>query len=239
VSKLRQSWIVLMVAVGLLSLAGVAVADDSVSGEEAPAGDTLINYGYDAENHVFIIHTSSADSTYDCSVPTEVLVGYGSLEDGSFEVTLFEEEGVPVEFPERTTEESAGEPAGDAESVLDEMCQFSASVISGPNGQINHGQFMKLFKQIVGKETSRCFNRIIAQSDLGKGDQQVRTPDVEEAGEAFDMGEADFETFIATCDPGKKHKGDDHPSNKNKGKANKGKADRPRGNSDDAPGRNK
>ena len=124
------------------------------------------------------------------------------------------------------------------------MCQFSASVVAGPNGQINHGQFMKLFHQIVGKETSRCFNRVIAQSDLGKGDQQVRTSDIEDAvegdgvEEAFEEGVASFESFVATCDPGKKDKADDHPS-KTKGKADKNKADRPRGNSANAPGRDK
>jgi hypothetical protein len=224
----------LIVALGLLATSGVSWADDSVPEDEPPAGDTLISYGYDAENHVFIVHTSSTDSTYDCTVPAHVMVGYGSLEDGSFEVTDFDEDGVAVEFPERPTDEPTSE-AG-------EMCQFSGHVISGPNGQINHGQFMKLFKQIVGKETSRCFNRIIAQSNLGKGDQQVRTSDIEDTLEAegeFDAGEADFENFVATCDPGKKNKGDDHPSNRDRGKDKKDKADRPRGNSANAPGRNK
>jgi hypothetical protein len=234
----------MMVAVGLLAMGGVSWADDSIPADETLTGDTLISYGYDAENHAFIVHTSSTDSAYDCAVPAEVLVGYGSLEDGSFEVTLFEEEGVPVEFPERTAEEGAEEPADDSEPGLDEMCQFSASVIAGPNGQINHGQFMKLFHQIVGKETSGCFNRFIAQSDLGKGDQQIRTSDIEDAvegdeiEEAFTEGVASFESFVATCDPGKKDKGDDHPS-KTKGKADKNKADRPRGNSANAQDRNK
>ena len=234
----------MMVAVGLLAMAGVSWADDSIPSDEIPSGDTLISYGYDAENHAFIVHTSSTDSAYDCTVPAEVLVGYGSLEDGSFEVTLFEEEGIAVEFDERAPGEATEALDGQPAAEPDQICQFDASVIAGPNGQINHGQFMKLFHQIVGKETSRCFNRIIAQSDLGKGDQQVRTSDIEdavagaEAEEAFEEGVAGFETFVATCDPGKKDRGDDHPS-KTKGNADKNKADRPRGNSGNAPGRNK
>ena len=83
----------MMVAVGLLAMGGVSWADDSISADETLAGDTLISYGYDAENHAFIVHTSSTDSAYDCSVPAEVLVGYGSLDDGSFEVTAFRRGG--------------------------------------------------------------------------------------------------------------------------------------------------
>ncbi len=229
----------MMVAIGLLAVASVASADDAVPEDAATVGDTLIQYGYDAENHVFIVHTSTTDSTYDCSVPTHVMVGYGSLEDGSFEMTFSNEDGIAVEFDGRTADEGTEEPAGEPGPA--ETCQFSGSVISGPNGQINHGQFMKLFHQIVGKETSRCFNRIIAQSDLGTGDQQVRTSDIEDAleiDEAFETGEAEFEAFVATCDPGKKDKGDDHPSN-NKEKAKNGRSDHPRGNSASAPGRNK
>ena len=95
----------MMVSVGLLAMAGVSWAEDSVS--EEPAGDTLISYGYDAENHAFIVHTSSTGDVYNCTVEAEVLVGYGSLDNGSFEVTLYEEEGVAVEFPERPTEDGA------------------------------------------------------------------------------------------------------------------------------------
>jgi hypothetical protein len=233
VSKLRRSWFVIMMAIGLLATAGVASAGESVPQDEAAAGDTLVSYGYAAENHVFIVHTSSTDSTFDCSVPSHVMVGYGSLEDGSFAVTVFDEEGVAVEFLERPSDEPTSE-AG-------ESCQFSGSVIGGPNGQINHGQFMKLFHQILGKKTSGCLNRVIAQSDLGKGDQQVGTSDIEdtlEVDEAFDSGEATFESFLATCDPGKKEKGDDHPSN-NKDKSKSEKADRPQGKSANAPGKNK
>ncbi|MBT8166403.1 MAG: hypothetical protein KJO97_12705 [Acidimicrobiia bacterium] len=234
----------MMVSVGLLAMAGVSWAEDSVPEEKAPAGDTLISYGYDAENHAFIVHTSSTDSAYDCTVPAEVLVGYGSVENGSFVVTSLEEEGVAVEFPERPTEDGAEAPEGETDPAT--VCQFSGSVVGGPNGQINHGQFMKLFHQIVGKKASGCLNRVIAQSTLGKGDDQVRTSDIEdvvegdEAEDIFEEGMATFETFVATCDPGKKDKGDDHPSNnKNKNKAEKNKADRPRGNSANAPGRSK
>jgi len=250
VSKLRRSWIVMMVAIGLLAGASVASADDSIVEDEAPAGDTLINFGYDEDNHVFIVHTSTTDSTYDCKLPANALmVGYGSVEDGSFSVDTLDDEDGAVEFPERPTdegsEESAGEPV--AYSGPDGECVLSGSSVGGPNGQINHGQFMKLFHQVVGKQANGCLNRIIAQSDLGKGDQQVRTSDIEdalepdegsEATDAIKSGTVKFQSFEAVCDPGKKDKDDDHPSN-NKDKAKKDESDRSRGNSGSAPGRNK
>ena len=113
-SKLRRTWIVMMVAIGLLASASVASADDTVVEEKAPAGDTLFSYGYDAVNHIFIVHTSTTDSTYDCSVPTHVMVGYGSVADGSFSVSFLDNEGVAVEFPERTTDEVLHRPVESA-----------------------------------------------------------------------------------------------------------------------------
>ena len=247
-SKLRRSWIVMMVAIGLLASASVASADDTVVEDEAPVGDTLfsygddaedIQYGYDDENHVFIVRTSSTDSTYDCEIPVGVMVGYGSVAEGSFSITALDDEGMAVEIPALPSD------AGSEETGSDETCQFSGEVVAGPNGQINHGQFMKLFHQLVGKQASGCLNRIIAQSDLGKGEQQVRTSDLKDAlgtddsgaDEASTSGKLVLEEFEAVCDPGKKDKGD-HPSNTkgNKDKSQKDKSDSRRGNSGEAPG---
>ena len=229
----------MMVAIGLLAVASVASADESIPEEAAPV-DTLI-YGYDADTHVFIVHTLSTDATYGCEVPVDVLVGYGSVAEGSFSITPLDDEGIAVEIPELSTDEGSEEAA-------DGICELSGSVVGGPNGQINHGQFMKLFRQILGTKTSGCLNRIIAQSDLGKGDDQVRTSDLEDAletddsevDEASDSGTLMLKAFTDVCDPGKKEKGDDHPSKTkgNKDKAKKDESDRQRGNSDNAPGRN-
>jgi hypothetical protein len=236
----------MMVAIGLLAAASVASADDSITEEEAPVD--LINFGYDEENHVFIVHTSTTDSTYDCELPAHALmVGYGAVEGGSYSVDGLEDENGIVEFDVRPGDEDSEEAAGDPLAYApDGECALSGYSVGGPNGQINHGQFMKLFHQVVGKQANGCLNRIIAQSDLGKGDQQVRTSDIEdalesdegsEATDAIESGTVEFESFVAVCEKGKKDKNDDHPSN-NKDKAKKDKSDRSRGNSNNAPGRN-
>ncbi|MCP4248320.1 MAG: hypothetical protein GY778_14835, partial [bacterium] len=80
-------------------------------------------------------------------------------------------------------------------------------------------------------------NRMIAQSDLGKGDQQIRTSDVDEAFEVGESGSVEFEMFTADCDHGKQEKAEDHPS-KDKAKAKKDRDGSP-GNSGNARGRNK
>ena len=69
-SKLRQSWIVLMVAMGLLAAAGVAAADDVIPADEQSTGDPVINFAYDEDSHVFVVHPATTDDDdYDCMLP--------------------------------------------------------------------------------------------------------------------------------------------------------------------------
>lgn len=219
-SKLRRTWTILIVALGMLAASGVSWADDKAP--EEPTGDeaaveTTVNFAYDAENHLFMVNAWTSEDEYDCSLPaTSLMVGYGATEDGSLTFS-----------PE-------------VEGELDGNCVLSGGVVGGPNGQINHGQFMKLFHQVVGKKGNGCLNRMIAQSDLGKGDQQIRTSDVDEEFEVGESGTVEFTTFTADCDRGKKDKGEDHPSNNrpNKDKAKKDEDGSP-GNSGNARGRNK
>lgn len=49
----------------------------------------------------------------------------------------------------------------------------SVSVV-GPNGQVNHGQIVKRTHELAEVRQRECVTRTVAQSDLGKGDQQVR-----------------------------------------------------------------
>lgn len=95
-----------------------------------------------------------------------------------------------------------GEPAegGDADSEGDEASPCEAGGlecfdVTGPNGQVNHGTivsaFVKQFKELRedGYTGIGCLVRHIAQTDWGKGDQQVKTGD-----EMTEPGEAGEET---------------------------------------------
>ncbi len=64
-------------------------------------------------------------------------------------------------------------------------CELQAAEIAGPNGQINHGMFMKLWNSLWdGRPGRGCLNRYLAQSDFGKGEQQVKVGDRTGADEA-------------------------------------------------------
>jgi hypothetical protein len=45
-------------------------------------------------------------------------------------------------------------------------------IVEGPNGQINHGQVMKQLHELTDGQNSGCLTSAVAQSDLGKGDQE-------------------------------------------------------------------
>ena len=244
-SRLRRSSIVLLIAVGLMAGAVVASATPGDPGEE-PAEDTLYNFGYDQDNHLLLVGISATDSTYDCTLENGTLTAeYGAAANSHIPVDMLLDEDQAVLFANRAEEEvgadfaPANEPVG--YTGTDGECGVSAGLVGGPNGQINHGQFMKLFHQLVDKQGMGCLNRIMAQSDLGKGDQQVRTSDVDAAFEPDTNGQVDFTTVAADCD--KKDKGENHQASlngqENKDKGDKsGRPDSP-GKSGNAPGKNK
>jgi hypothetical protein len=86
-------------------------------------------------------------------------------------------------------------------------------VAVGSQGHINHGQFMKLFKELFDVQGRGCLNRLLAQSDLGKDDQQVKTQDFEDPQIGTEGGEGtiDFTTVEANCNRDKREKPEDHP----------------------------
>ncbi len=244
-SRLRRSSIVLLIAVGLMAGAVVASATPGDPGEE-PAEDTLFNFGYDQDNHLLLVGTSATDSTYDCTLENGTLSAeYGAAANSHILVDMLLDQDQAVLFANRAEEEVGADftPANEpvAYTGTDGECGVSAGLVGGPNGQINHGQFMKLFHQLVDKQGMGCLNRIMAQSDLGKGDQQVRTSDVDAAFEPDTNGQVDFTTVAADC--GKKDKGENHQASlSGENKPDKGdKSGRPDspGNSGNPPGRNK
>jgi hypothetical protein len=102
---------------------------------------------------------------------------------------------------------------------------------------------MKLFHHLVEGRGMGCLNRVIAQSDLGKGDQQLQSSDVDATFAPEITGQVDFTTVAADCNRAKKDKGENHQASSNaQGKKDKGdKSGRPDspGNSGNAPGRDK
>ena len=207
-------------ALSLLFSAGIASAN-SADGERDE--DTLFNFGYDAQERLFLFNTQATDSSpFDCTLQKGTLTAtYLDPDvDGVIPVDdLTDEDGTisfgPTEFEladvEAVTEKSI-EYLG-----AQEECGISAYAF-GDQARINHGQFMKLFHSLIDMRGRGCLNRWLAQSNLGKDDQEdlVTT----ETG-------ITFTTALATCEHGKKDKGEDHPG---RGQSNQDK-------DEDHPGR--
>jgi hypothetical protein len=201
-TKLRRIVPLALVAASLVVSGGVALA--AVEDEDA---DTLFNFGYDADNHVLIFDSSATDSPFDCTLENGALtVGYSEAEWPLIESLRFE--GSDFMFSARPAEEVGEEytPATDPVPYSSEEgapCALDAGEVAGPNGQINHGQFMRLFNHLYKGGNRGCLARWLAQSDLGKGEQQLRTPDVDPGFTPAMSGEVDFTTAPTNCDHGR------------------------------------
>ncbi len=209
---MRLRVIAVIAALSLLFSAGIASANTEDSERE---GDTRFNFGYDAQARLFLFNIQATDSSpYDCTLENGTLIAtYGKpdtdgevpveeLKDGNGAVSFGASGFELAEDVQEATQESIDYPGPEDE------CRISAFAV-GEQGQINHGQFMKLFNNLIDLRGRGCLNRWLAQSGLGKGDQQVKTQDFGDR-EGGKVG-IDFETVIATCDHGKKVKGEDHP----------------------------
>ncbi len=245
ISRVRRSSIVAVIVAGVLAGAVIAAAAPGDPGEE-PAEDTLFNFGYDQDNHTLLVGVSATDSAFDCTLQKGTLTAkYGTTANSHIPVDMLLDEDKAVLFANRPEEEVGSDfdfaikPV--AYTGTDGECGVSAGVVGGPNGQINHGQFMKAFHELVDKQGMGCLNRIMAQSVLGKGDQQLHTADVDAAFAPDSSGQVDFTTVAADC--AKKDKNGNHEASLNgqeeKDKGDKsGRPDSP-GNSGNPPGHNK
>jgi hypothetical protein len=136
------------------------------------------------------------------------------------------------------------EPETEPEPEIGPECELTSGEVAGPNGQVNHGMFIKLFNSLYDGNARGCVIRHLAQSDLGQGDQQVKVGDeVDETEDTDDTAPIDFTTVEADCEKG----GDDTGleagngngnGNGNGKSANAGKPESP-GKSASAPGKNK
>jgi len=254
----KRNMTVLIAILGMFATSGLALA-----ATEEDTEDTTFNFGYDETYRVLVWGTSDADGLYDCALEGEIDVTYGAEEDGIIEIPLLAGEGTIVSFPPRMQDDLA-EGLEEVEddfvySGSDTECGVVGTAVEGPNGQVNHGMFMKAFNNVYQGPGRGCIVRFLAQSDLGKGDQQIRVPDVDPDAEQVaegDIGTVDFASVLADCDRGNRPDAEgeeldaggngnrpDNPGAQGKAKAAEKKAEKAAGNgpgkSGDAPGRNK
>ena len=197
---MRKKLIVLTTILGLIAFSGVAAA---VEHEPEDTGDTTFNFGYDVDNGVFIWGSSASDGDLDCTLENGPLQAVYAEENGGLlvEDLLYlegDDAGETFEFP---SNEEGGAPVGYVEA---EECHVDDGKVAGPQGQINHGMFLKLFNAMFDGQARGCMVRHIAGSpELGKGHgedgQQVRVPDVEENNELVEENSIEFETVMTDC----------------------------------------
>lgn len=206
---MKKKVTILAAVLGLLAVSGLAIAAEIQAENQDDPEDTVFNYGYDEDNHVLVWGTSASETLEDCTLEGDsVDISYGPSEEGVIQVPLAEQE----------------------------ECGVSGVSVLGPNGQVNHGMFMKAFNSVWEGPGRGCVNRFLAQSDLGKGDQQIQVADVDpnapELAEG-DMGTVDFTTVLANCEHGK----EDHLTGQERAAANRAAAaGQEKGKSDSAPG---
>ena len=211
----RRFGVIVLVLIALMAASGMAWAqtdeDDAIEIEDSgDRNDTLFNFGYDLLNRLFLWNLSALDWVYDCTLEDGSLTAtYGeTTETGLVPVENLEGAAGVVEFPNRPADQVADdlEPADSpiTYSGADGECGVSGGEVSGPNGQVNHGMFMRLFNSLYEGRGRGCVVRHLAQSDLGKGEQQVQAGDTSfESVEAGDTGTVDFTTAEADCEHGR------------------------------------
>lgn len=240
--KLYRSGITILAVLTLIATSGIALAEHEDAKE-----DTTFSFGYDEANHVLSVNSGTNDSLYVCQFENGTLTAqYGEADDGGvIPIDALEDEDGVMEFNprlEHELEEGLVEVTDPyAYAGADGECRVNGVVVAGPNGQINHGQFMKAFKSLIDIKGHGCLNRYLAQSDLGKTDTtKLQTSDVDPEFEIGTSGEINFRTFEADCVHGKKDKtADDGAEAQATGKSKVKKDKSEKGKSADAPGKNK
>ena len=264
--KLNRPALIGMVLVGLVMSSAVAWADEDVvevteTETTESLADTLFNFGYDLIHRVLLWNLSSLDGVYDCSLGDDPLtVTYGETSsEGLISVDNLEDADGVVSFPNRPPADVDPDLTPADEPILyngaDGDCGLSGAEVTGPQGQVNHGMFMKLFNSLWDGPGRGCVVRHLAGSDLGKGDQQIQAgTDLEsEPVVSGDTATVDFDSAESDCEHGKGKKTDDETDISGASGGRPEHAGRPDhagnpddaggqgspGNSDSAPGHNK
>ena len=197
----RTTIAIAVIATFVLGLAASAAMDD----------DTVVNLGYDENSHFFFWNVTSldyepwldaleGDDTAEADLETLLAMCGISPLDGIDPTTLgYVFDGETVSLFEA---DEAGEFDPDGEPVETGMCgEFTGAFVTGPAGQVNHGMFMKTFNALFEGEHRGCVARVIAQSSLGKGDQQVRPGDVDDESQVEPSEDGTYQgTAVITTD---------------------------------------
>ncbi len=212
-SKLKRSSVFIIVEMGLLATSAIAMAGHN----DSHAEDTQFSFGYDeAEtNHILSLNIGPNWEPDVCDFengPLTATYDHRNTVHGIIPITELEDSlGDPWEFDPRP-EEDLRVPADYAgsDSVpygTEGVCGLSGVVVEGPNGQINHGQFIKAAKSLFDIKGQGCIVRYLAQSEVGRTDAtRLAVPDVPELLPPGSTGEVFFsEAFEADCERGKKN----------------------------------
>jgi hypothetical protein len=194
-------------------LAGLSIAMGGVA--LAATADTLLVEGYDPENRILVFGASEIDETgFDCTVEG---TGFTYTTDSFGSITALLRDGAAVSFKKDTSDHVYGQTEG--------VCDLTAVDVTGPNGQVNHGQVVSSFVQAVKEQLREagvrggmgCLVHVIAHSDYGKGDQQRGPTVLDET--VVVSGEVDLSSHEVACNHKKSdtEEADDGPGNSNRG----------------------
>jgi hypothetical protein len=234
--RLKRVLLAVVVLASVLGVSSMAMAGHEDSHDE----DIQFSFGYDNLNHFLAINLGDNFTLYDCGLENGSLTAtYGDANpvDGVIPVDTLKDGDDDKAFDPRVQEELPDSVVAVSDPIeyssAEEECGVSGVVVGGPNGQVNHGQFMKAAKSLIDIKGQGCVVRYLAKSDIGRTDEiKVRTSDVDPSFEIGAGGDILFSTFEADCSRGNK--------NKDIEATNQGKNDRTGspGKSGDAPGKN-
>ena len=186
--RLRTGLLGLLIG-GSMTFAGVAMA---------ASVDTLLVEGFDPEANTLVFGVSEVgDDSIDCTVSGS---GFTYAIDATGTVTTLTKDGLTPSFKLAGVDQLYG--------LTDGVCDLSAVDVTGPAGQVNHGQVVSSFVHAIKEQLREsgirggigCLVHFISQSAYGKGDQQQGPTDVEPAVVA--SSEVDLTSHETTCHKG-------------------------------------
>lgn len=185
----------------------------------AQDGDTVINYGYDPNSQFFMWNVTALDyepfvgnddnEPFDLDALLEACGLETPDEPTSYGFTFDGETVLLYELDDEGNFDPEGEPVD-----LGDCGGLNGGFVTGPNGQVNHGMFMKLFNSMYDGPNRGCLVSMLARSDLGKGDHMVKPGDTDSDDEADDEaetlveGNVAFTTLTAQCERGRDKDGE-------------------------------
>ncbi|MDX1469658.1 MAG: hypothetical protein R3258_09990 [Acidimicrobiia bacterium] len=222
----NRTSVVAVVVAALMAISSAAFAEHEPQDEDA-----VLNIGVDSENGIVAINFGDNDTPWECDFHNggdPLSAEYGELLDGLGGVETLQSEGSDWEFDARDEhyvgDDYAAETGTTPYAGPEGHCGSWYTSFAGPQGQWNHGQFVRNAKNLLDMKGGGCVVRELAKMDVGKksDDTMLKTNEVVDTEPATE-GELNFgEGIEVDC-------------KKPNEKPEKGE----RGNSANAPGKNK